>query len=476
MNEEHLLDSIRGLEGIEITLYLEDNKNVEGTLLSVQSDHLIVKVKDKILYFPINQIKALSKSAKDSRITRGTTKNVAINRVLLEELLDAMQLQWITVNSIDDQKFSGVLSFVAEDYILLLNGEKQYFILKSRITDVLNEQVDENQIEELQSNQLMESINTVTNEVSMNPVNSNLQQPILNEQQRIELANVARRKFSRLTPPNAAQAGIEAQLKDAQLPLENESNLEIENDEMPTGSENIELENESNLETENESILAVSEKTETEHDLLENESNLEIQNSELQQQTSSENETTKQIASSSTKKTVKTPFLKELKYNSPLKVNMWNEEEEESSVFSFPKSKKDEQVEMTVEPQEELQETTDTIQVKDKEEQENPIERKNAEEFNGIQHISGELVTVEQDQEEYNEDFIDSIVMEEEDETTFEHGPIKMLMEDNRHLLKCQYYALMKFAERMHHLENQYKTIMKHAEKMYLQLKDRRYY
>ena len=63
-----------------------------------------------------------------------------------------MYLQWITVNSFGNKSFSGVLSNVYEDYIVLINGENQYYILKSQITSILNEQIDENQIINLEAN------------------------------------------------------------------------------------------------------------------------------------------------------------------------------------------------------------------------------------------------------------------------------------------------------------------------------------
>ena len=48
LNAEFLLDTIKGLEGLEIGLFLAENQSIQGTLLSVQEDHLIVKVKRKM--------------------------------------------------------------------------------------------------------------------------------------------------------------------------------------------------------------------------------------------------------------------------------------------------------------------------------------------------------------------------------------------------------------------------------------------
>lgn len=147
-----LLDTIKGLEGLEIGLFLAENQSIQGTLLSVQEDHLIVKVNENVIYFPITQIKALSKNAKESSVINKGFSNTSLNRFKLEEILKIMYLQWITVNSFGNKSFSGVLSNVYEDYIVLINGENQYYILKSQITSILNEQIDENQIINLEAN------------------------------------------------------------------------------------------------------------------------------------------------------------------------------------------------------------------------------------------------------------------------------------------------------------------------------------
>lgn len=451
MNGENIIDSIRGLEGIEVGLFLDNNKTVNGTLFSVQKDHLILKINEDYFYFPINQIRAMSKNAKDSRVTNGLSENTQINSVLLEEILQTMKLQWITVNSFNDQTFSGVLSKIAEDHILLIDGEKQYYILKSQIINIYNKQIDEDKLTNLQTNPV--------NEISENPVDtsnsngSNLQQNTsfgvpLTPQQKQELTELARKKVSRFMSANLAKMMIEKQLNSKEQNLiENENEEEAD---VTTITTQITLENDT-----------------TEEDVT---NTPDIQSSEPQQQIALENEAKPQsdkVTSISpkkeaTKKLDKSPFLQELRFNSPLETCTWSGINPDSDNVPSRKKKLEQQSDVVERTEDEV--PVDAVSNAEREEQASfelvPVQQVVEE----IKEIQEEKPQVTVEQEVYN------------GETVFENEPIKMLMEDNRRLLECQYYALMKFAERMYHLENQYQTIRKHAEKMYLQLKERSYY
>ena len=157
---------------------------------------------------------------------------------------------------------------------------------------------------------------------------------------------------------------------------------------------------------------------------------------------------------------------------------------------SHSPSKEKEQTELFYEDQElkktEMSLIENTVKIAEKEEFEiknllEPSEeiQQLSEDVYEIQPVSGKIIAAQQidDAEEIVEEIMEPIeCTSSSEETEFIHEPVKMLMEDNKRLLKYQYYALMKFAERMYHIENQYRAIMKHAEKMYLQLKERSYY
>lgn len=61
MVEGYFKKTIGGLLGKTVGFYLNDNQFIEGTLIDVKNDHLIVKVNEDIFYFPLSQVHALSK-------------------------------------------------------------------------------------------------------------------------------------------------------------------------------------------------------------------------------------------------------------------------------------------------------------------------------------------------------------------------------------------------------------------------------
>lgn len=122
------------LKGTKIGMYLPNNHYVSGELMDVKDDHLIVDVEDNIFYIVIDQIHVLSKNSKDLRVT---TKNIPyLDRIHLAEVLNALKHNWITVNSLNNQTFTGLLSRISIDYIMLINGEDQLYIQKSFISNL----------------------------------------------------------------------------------------------------------------------------------------------------------------------------------------------------------------------------------------------------------------------------------------------------------------------------------------------------
>ncbi|MFC5560078.1 hypothetical protein ACFPN4_13460 [Ureibacillus thermophilus] len=442
MNAELLVDALKSLEGIEIQLFLVDDQSVQGTLLSVQEDHIIVKVKENILYFPITQIKAISKNAKDFTFEKDG-QNIAINRVKLEEILKTMYLQWITVNSLDEQSFSGVLSQVSEDYILLINGDRQYFILKSQITNVFNEQVDENQIVHLNST---ETANNTLN-------NSTLIGEELTKEQKNAIAESIKEKVQNFV--SEASDGVDHQESSVSPVAENEAAQQEEKIEQMTASPE---------EPSSDTHANPSEK--------------------LKKQTT---------APKKKMKNQKRPLFQEIKFNSPIQECTWNE----MDIGNLKKQTKQE--EGLKKSESDVAQNIAEIAANEESAQNLLDEEKQKEETFEIQPAVGEIVAVERENaqelaEESNQTSSEAFEIQpvageivaakeeakdetlEEENIEFFHESVPMLIEDNKRLLEYQYYALMKFAERMYHIENQYRALMKHAEKMYLQLKERRYY
>lgn len=333
LDEEIFLSSLSGLEGIKIGLFLSDDKFIEGTLLSVQEDHLTVKVDGKTFYFPINQIKAVSKSAKDNQAVIDSQENVPLDGELLEIKLNKMHLQWVTINGFDNQNFTGVLHRISSDYVVLVNGDMQYFIRKEHITNIYQGFIklkDEYQDDNMNNS----SDNTQSNEEQNGNPTANSENPQNNETNTI------------LTTNSPSKANNKMDRRKHQDVIQ----------------------------------------------------------------------------------------FKEVKFNSPMQECTWNtrknpdsNDDQGNSIRNqkYVKNMKNEQkVELPKSERKKtpLQENKEEVNVKDTKKKEEPV----------------------------------------------------MTMEDNRVLMERQYYALMKFAERMYDLEKQYETLMKHAEKMYWQLRKRR--
>lgn len=118
----------------EIRLYLKNNQFVDGILLDVKKDHIILKVNRNIIYFAIHQIQTLSKNAKDHHVAVETSPH--LNRNDLMDVLIALRYHWVTVNDFGNLVLSGVLSSIFEDHIILINNKELLYIPKFNITNI----------------------------------------------------------------------------------------------------------------------------------------------------------------------------------------------------------------------------------------------------------------------------------------------------------------------------------------------------
>lgn len=118
----------------EIGLYLNNNQFVDGILLDVKKDHIVLEVNRNIVYFAIHQIQALSKNAKDYSIAIETSPH--LDRNDLTDVLIALRYHWVTVNDFGNHVLNGVLNSIFEDHIILINNKELLFIPKSYITNI----------------------------------------------------------------------------------------------------------------------------------------------------------------------------------------------------------------------------------------------------------------------------------------------------------------------------------------------------
>ncbi|MFF3100756.1 hypothetical protein [Viridibacillus arvi] len=143
MKEKSFGQSIGGLKGAKIGFYLNCNQFVKGTLLEVKQDHLVVDVNDIVHYFSLHQIHALSKNATDIRISSQILPY--LNRDHLTDVLKDLKYSWVTINSLSNQLFVGLLSKVADDHIILIRNGEQLYIQNSFISNIYkgNYKIDE---------------------------------------------------------------------------------------------------------------------------------------------------------------------------------------------------------------------------------------------------------------------------------------------------------------------------------------------
>ena len=92
---------------MKIGLFLSDNQFIEGVLLDVKQDHIVVDVNQNIFYFALQHIQALSKNAKDFRVSSEIVHYVDKNYLI--DVLKALRYNWVSINSLSDQcTFRGV--------------------------------------------------------------------------------------------------------------------------------------------------------------------------------------------------------------------------------------------------------------------------------------------------------------------------------------------------------------------------------
>ncbi|VEF48330.1 Protein of uncharacterised function (DUF2642) [Bacillus freudenreichii] len=134
MKAKNLTQWLRTFKGTKVNIFLHSNDLVKGTLLDVKEDHVVIESKNNVFYIVINQIRAISKSAKYSDIEHKMVHY--INRAYITGVLFSLKHNWITINGLGGLPFNGVLSGITDDHIILINGEELLYIHKSWISNL----------------------------------------------------------------------------------------------------------------------------------------------------------------------------------------------------------------------------------------------------------------------------------------------------------------------------------------------------
>ena len=134
MRELKFEKAIRDLINTKIGLFLSNHHFMEGDLLAVKQDHLVIDVNQNVHYIPLQHIKALSKNAKDYRVTSTPVPYLDIRQ--FTEILNVLKYSWVTINGPEKDSHFGVLNRIAEDHIVLINQTELLYIPTSYISNI----------------------------------------------------------------------------------------------------------------------------------------------------------------------------------------------------------------------------------------------------------------------------------------------------------------------------------------------------
>ncbi|OMP68395.1 DUF2642 domain-containing protein [Domibacillus epiphyticus] len=135
MSGPYFSETLTSLIGYSIGIFSDDGNIIKGSLVDVKQDYLILQnEKEEYFYHHLDQIKSVSKNAKDLHST--TFQLDYLQAENLHELLDQCKQSWVTINCHNDQMLTGFLSRVFEDHLILISGEEKIIIQNSYIANV----------------------------------------------------------------------------------------------------------------------------------------------------------------------------------------------------------------------------------------------------------------------------------------------------------------------------------------------------
>ncbi|WP_042351758.1 hypothetical protein [Bacillus massiliigorillae] len=157
MSGQNFSEALDQYKGTKIGMFLNGGQFVEGTLLDIKEDHVAIENNLKVVYYAKEQIHALSRSTKYVEPTV-TFEMPTSNPKQLHEVLAELKYKWITITSISSQTFTGFLSRIYDDHIVIINKENQFMIPKAFILNVQQGEI-EKKSEEKSENQSQDNSN-----------------------------------------------------------------------------------------------------------------------------------------------------------------------------------------------------------------------------------------------------------------------------------------------------------------------------
>jgi hypothetical protein len=123
------------LIGFNINLYVGE-EIIKGKLMGVEADHLVIENENKyIFYYNMDKIQAITKN---TRQFQGEEPKGNFQKTKsLTELLHSFRNSWISILSLNKQRFTGVLSDIDSDFATLINGDERILIKLSHVSNIL---------------------------------------------------------------------------------------------------------------------------------------------------------------------------------------------------------------------------------------------------------------------------------------------------------------------------------------------------
>ncbi|MED3760837.1 DUF2642 domain-containing protein [Peribacillus frigoritolerans] len=198
MKKQNFQEALHSLIGFNVSIISDDKTVHDGVVLDVKSDFIVIQMNpDKPCYFNLNQVYALSKSTKEFQVQ--ILDQEPTQKQSFTELINELKGNWVTVKRDNNLSFDGFLSTVTNNYIVLINKDKQLYVQLSNILYIFNgienkessdNKQQENKDEKTESkqaegNQAKESDSKVMEDAEVNskekeePVEEKLEQDIL---------------------------------------------------------------------------------------------------------------------------------------------------------------------------------------------------------------------------------------------------------------------------------------------------------
>ncbi|MEH7307746.1 hypothetical protein, partial [Neobacillus drentensis] len=129
------------LKGFSVNLYVGEDV-FKGKLIDVEADHVVLETENKyIFYYNIDKIQAITKNTRQFQPEKTTSKFQKTQS--LTDLLHSFQHTWVTILTINKQRFTGVLSEIDTDFATLINGDERILIKLTHVSNILKGSIEE---------------------------------------------------------------------------------------------------------------------------------------------------------------------------------------------------------------------------------------------------------------------------------------------------------------------------------------------